>query len=291
MNLSEHADVLAEWTRRHRVWLVRAAAVAGGVVVGGTVLFSSGVHDLWNSPQKPKPPHAVPLSPVVPAPLSVKNLQGDTTQGRLGTDSSVSKVPLRLHLIRTLPGRNVHSGQALLGVDRDHPQTYMAGAILENGARLEEVHMDHVVLVRGFSRTRLDVERPGTEVTAQPDALAMVGGPPSSTQTLRPSSEPVTDYLRPVPVYRDDVVVGFQVYPGRQSAIFSRWGLQSGDVLTDLDGQPASDPDQLMQMLHGLIDGEAIRATVLRNGATVSVRLDGTAIQQLTASTPTSGPD
>jgi len=282
--LSEAFQAIAQWMLERRQWLTRYGALVAGIVLGGVVFWSSGLGTyLWHDGhQRPKP--VVQTRPaVVPAPPTVKNLQREVTQGRLGTDSSVSKVPLRLLLIQTLPGRNVHSGQALLGVDRDHPQTYLAGAILENGARLDEIYPDHVVLVRGTHRTSVYLERPGTAAqSANADALVMVGGPPPPpVESPRLSHEPVTDFLRPVPVYENGVITGFQVYPGKQAALFNQWGLKAGDVVTALDGQPVSDADQLMDMLRGLTQGQALTATVQRNGAAVSLALDGADLERL----------
>jgi general secretion pathway protein C len=291
MGLQERLDALLDWMHERQRWLARGGALAAGILVGGLALWVSGIgHLAWK--EHPKPAVTQSLPPVVPAPPMVKNISGEVTQGRLGTDSSISKVPLRLHLMQTIPGVNAHSGRALLGVDPEHPQTYLAGAILENGSRLREIYPDHVVLVRGSERTSLFVEHPGADPrqSTGADSLAMVGevAAPQAPETPRLSVEPVTDYLRAVPTYENGLVMGFQLYPGKQATLFRQWGLQPGDVLTALNGQPVSDPDQLMQTLRGLSEGApSLEATVQRNGDTVSVVLDGADVQRLAAaSTP-----
>jgi hypothetical protein len=65
-------------------------------------------------------------------------------------------------------------------------------------------------------------------------------GAPPIVESPHLSVEPATAYLRPVPVYRHDMVIGLQVYPGTQAALFSKWGRLTGDVITDLDGQRCS---------------------------------------------------
>jgi type II secretion system protein C len=196
---------------------------------------------------------------------------------------------LRLVLVRTEPGQNTHSGKAMLGVDREHPQTYLAGAILENGARIDEIYRDHVMLAKGTQHTALyiDHEVQSGQAGRNDNTLLLVGG--SSPETPHPhySAEPVTDFVRAVPVYHGEVIAGFQVYPGNRSAPFNKWGLKAGDVITDLDGQPLTDPDQVTQLLHGLLDGEALQATVKRDGgAPFSTSLDGADVERVrTAST------
>ena len=103
-----------------------------------------------------------------------------------GTDSSVSPVPRRLILTATRPGRNTREGYADLGVDARSPQTYRAGARLANGARLEEILADHVVLEHEGVRTRLYVQ--GREPAGAPPplaALVSVGGAPARVISRR----------------------------------------------------------------------------------------------------------
>jgi type II secretion system protein C len=269
----------------------RLYALAGGVALAVVLAVSTGLklRDFNQWLHRPNAAAVTPRPAIVPAPRTVQNVHREDPKARLGTDSSVSTVPLRLQLVRTLPGRDIHSGQALLGVDRNHPQTYLAGAILENGARLQEIYRDHVVLVKGAHRTTLYVASAiASEDSGNTDALAMVGGPAPAVESPLLSVEPVTDYLRPVPVYQNGVITGFQVYPGARSAVFTKWGLQPGDVMTELEGQPVNDADSLMQTLRGLVEGETLTATVQRAGAPVSVTLDGTQIEPLR--TASSGP-
>jgi type II secretion system protein C len=134
----------------------------------------------------------------------------------------------------------------------------------------------------------LSLEHPGVDPgkTASADVLAMVGAATTvqAPDAPRLSVEPVTDYLRAVPTYQDSLITGFQLYPGKEAAPFKQWGLQPGDVLTALDGQPVSDADQLMQTLRGLSEGmPSIEATVQRNGVAVSVLLDGADVVRLAA--------
>jgi type II secretion system protein C len=264
--------------RRHR-WWVRAGITGASALLGALLLWNADlrigglegwIHRWHRSAQK--------RAAVIPQARPVAAVRHAVPLGRLGTDASASKTPLRLVLVRTLPGSNVHTGRALIGVDRAHPQTYLAGAILESGARVDEIYGDHVVLVQGGVRVLLYVESSGiapqNSRTAQ--ALELVGGPQPKAEAPHYSVETLTDYVRTVPVYRNGIVTGFQVYPGARAGAFRKWGLQAGDVITDLDGQPLTDPDQAMQLLHSLTDGEALTATVQR-GTRVpfQVALDG----------------
>ena len=231
------------------------------------------------SPRRSPPTEVRPVL----APHSIaRNASDSLPAGRLGTDASASKVPLRLILVRTIQGPNVHSGAALIGSDPQHPQTFLASAILENGARIDEIYHDRIVLMKDGRRTTLYVlglTSPDESVTTDPPLT--VGGMSASSAPVQPSVEQATDYVRPVPVYEQGAVVGFQVYPGRHSEAFTRWGLQSGDVIVALDGQPLTDADQVMHLFHLIVEGASMTASVQRNGVALAfVTLDGEVIQQ-----------
>jgi type II secretory pathway component PulC len=177
------------------------------------------------------------------------------------------------------PGRNVHEGTADIGVSGHPPHTYVAGAILANGARLIEIYADHVRLEKDHRVVSLYREggiRADTSASALSDLLT-VGG----TQALlaQPDShEELTDYIRPAPVYSGAAVVGLQVYAGRQAGIFAQLGLQPGDVITAIDDVPLSEVQTALDQLHRLTQGEVVAAAVQRKGERISLSLDGSLI-------------
>jgi general secretion pathway protein C len=220
-------------------------------------------------------------TPVVLAPKIASPEAAADPKARLGTDASASTVPLHLVLVRTIPGSNVHSGQAMLGADPAHPQTYLANAILENGARIDEIYADHVVLVRGLQHALLFVQN---AASASSDAtLLEVGGTPTAPSAITLSQETTTKYVRPVPEYENDVVVGFRIYPGTQSYVFSQLGLQAGDLLTAINGQPVLGADETMQLLQGLLEGQSLTATIRRGTQTLEISLDGAIVEHAEA--------
>ena len=193
--------------------------------------------------------------------------------------SSVSERPRRLLLTGTLPGRNSREGSAFIGVDARNPQTYSAGALLVNGVRLKEIFMDRVVLEKGGRSAILYLQgRQGPLDSNGVGDLVTVGGPQSVRSPARLRHEVFTDYVRPSPVYEGPTLLGFQVYPGRQGAIFARWGLQGGDVITAFDGESVADPGQGMELFRQLASGLPMRVTVTRKGQSLEISLDGSLI-------------
>lgn len=197
------------------------------------------------------------------------------------------KKPDTLLLIDTTPGVNFHDGTARLGLDVHNPQTYVAGALLVNGARLTEIHSDYVVLERGAETARLyaqgkqPAESPSSSsllqmTTAPPQPPTEIAVPVSGVQAG--ASMTITDFIRPNPVFDHDQLQGFQLYPGRQSAAFFRLGLASGDVLTGINGVSVADAPQVMDALEQVLAGAALEITVERGGHRQEVTLDGATI-------------
>lgn len=194
----------------------------------------------------------------------------------LGTQSSISPTPQPLHLVSTTPGRSASEGTARIGANPESPQTYAAGAILVNGSRLVEIFDDRVVLARGDSRYTLFMS--GREQAGRHE-LALVGG-----QTMEVPAKPnmykdrVTDIIRSMPYYEDELLVGVQLFPGRDAVSFAQLGLQASDVVVSIDGASISDHGNFLGHLRKVTDGGTINVTLRRGSQTMSLALDGAAV-------------
>jgi len=196
-----------------------------------------------------------------------------------GTDSSVSPVPLPLILVSTQIGRNSREGIARIGVDPTSPQTYTAGAILANGARLAEVYPNYVVLERGDRSVRLYVQGQGAAPTeADLGPLLTVGGAAPPPLALAEAGPALTDFVRPSPVFNGSAVQGFQVYAGKDASTFEALGLRDGDVIVALNGASVSNAETALALLNTLVHGSALTAEVKRGGSTETLSLDGSII-------------
>ncbi|MCC7461714.1 MAG: PDZ domain-containing protein [Gammaproteobacteria bacterium] len=196
-----------------------------------------------------------------------------------GTDSSASAEPHPLILTATQPGRNAYEGTADLGVEARSPQRYRAGARLVNGARLEEIHGDHVVLERAGVRTRLYL--PGRAPADAPPplaALATVGGIPRQSPAQAGSSDPLTDHLRLAPVFAGDAVRALEVHANARSRVFGQLGLEPGDRITAIEGAAVTDMASALARLRPLSEGAALSVTVERDGRVSTLALDGAVV-------------
>jgi type II secretion system protein C len=212
----------------------------------------------------------------------------------LGNDSSVSPVSLPLLLVRTELGRNNREGFAQIGVNARSPQTYAAGALLANGARLTEIYKHYVVLERDGHSSRLYLKGEAANERALPDsaaaALLTVGGASPEAAAQSNSKERLTDYLRPSPVFAGGQLHGYALFAGRRAAAFSHLGLQPGDVITQINGSSVSESSDSLEMLETLTQGEALSVVIERAGVAQTLSLDGAALKDATEPAPLVNP-
>jgi len=183
--------------------------------------------------------------------------------------------PLRLFGVK--PGANATEGIAILGPAEASSRTYVSGALLENGARLAELYVDHVVLLRGGQRYTLYLPKAGASDQLQSVGAQglTVGDFPAAEPPLDARTARVSDALRIAPAYDGDQVTGYSVYAGSRASQLEQWGLKPGDVLVSLAGAPLTSSEQVEGLLDQLTQGAALVGEVRRGPDRITVTLDG----------------
>jgi hypothetical protein len=280
---------------RRRYRLVRALSFVGAAALAALALWSAGLSspqwwadaERWWSGHEPAEHVAAGVPVAAPPKVTAPAVATDSkaVQGE-GTDSSISAQPQPLYLVATAPGRNKNEGTARIGTSRDNPQTYVAGAILVNGARLTEIHADHVVLERGTKKASLFL---ASDRTAQPQGsleLAAVPAMPEKPATAELLGvDSLGAVIRSMAYYENDSLRGLQVFPGRQSGIFAQLGLKPADVIVSIDSVAVTDVPSSLEYLQTLTQGAAVSVRVRRDGAIHTLSLDGSLIEAANART------
>lgn len=260
-----------------RRWISSVAILVSGAAVGALALWASGFPPKnWLSPKHPERP-PVRITRGISAPTPASGEPVDVAKAFPGIASSVSKEPRSLVLTGTILGRNAYDGVAFIGIDERNPQTYVAGAILANGARLTQIAKDYVVLEKDGASVRLYAQ--SVKSRAQMNSrLLTVGGPQKFVPAVSTNTEIFTQFIRPNPVYDGQMLTGYEVYAGPNASIFSRLGFQSGDIITAFDNVPVSDPQTAIELLQQLATGITMTATVRRKGKIERLSLDGSIV-------------
>lgn len=265
--------------RASRIAFRVAAAGTGALAVVLALNFGDpGWFEKLAAWARPAPRVTAARPPASPGPIGAPVTV--TPPRPVGNDSSVSLVPLPLILVRTQLGRNSREGFAQIGVNARSPQTYAAGSVLANGARLVEVYERYVVLERDGRSARLyrqgEVQPPNPRDTA----LVTVGGTPPEPAAQLTSRDELSQFIRPSPVFVGTQLRGYALYAGRQPAAFSDLGLEPGDVLTSINGTLVSGANDSLGSLNTLTEGAVLNVVIERQGVAQSLSLDGSVLAQ-----------
>ena len=282
--MNRYRQEVTDLDQRH-ARLVRTATFLGSTILIVAALWSAGFPpgSWWQTTERwwsalHEPDTTDTTAARVRAPEQLGGSVAPSTQApALNANSATVR---RLHLVATAPGRNVQEGTAQLGTDLANPQTYAAGALLENGSTLKEIHADHVLLERDGLSTELyvsgAVNPPSTRQSN--DALVRVPDRPAPQLLANASPPTYTQIIRAAPRFEHDLIVGFEIYPGTRMGEFARLGLQGGDLLIAIDRAQLTSVDALNAALKDLGEGRAMTATVIRAGSEISVPLDAAAV-------------
>jgi general secretion pathway protein C len=80
--------------------------------------------------------------------------------------------------------------------------------------------------------------------------------------------------MRAMPHFVNGKTDGFSISQVAPGSVFQQLGLQDGDLLTSIDGQPVTNPMQALGLMQAMKTASAIDLTVNRGGQPTSVHLD-----------------
>lgn len=164
-----------------------------------------------------------------------------------------------------------------------------------SGAILNKILADHVLIERNGVLEILRMKKVTATASAQPSDnnsrnRRAIGAPAATLNNNAPVGEriqnarqellndpsKVSQYLRYRPQMKDGQVVGYRVYPGKDRALFRDVGLRSGDLVTQINGIPLSDPAQALALIPQLQTATSATLTIQRRGQEQTVNVSTT---------------
>lgn len=205
--------------------------------------------------------------------------------------SEMSEAPdtrLNLTLMGILAGTAERESRALIAASNGEEKPYAVGDDVIQGARLQAIFPDRVILARDgrLETLRLDKDSPARELAAATAAepRAAIAAPGDNTaamlsqirQTILSDPSKAADYLRVQPANVNGQMRGYRVYPGRDRSVFTAAGLRPGDLVTQINGIQLDDPAKAVQMLGDLSQASTFSVVIERAGQqqTVNVNLN-----------------
>lgn len=212
-------------------------------------------------------------------------------------DSEPVHTTLRVKLLGTLlsgiPEWSIASIQDATSLKT---QTYMKGDLVQN-AEVLEIERSRVIVKNNGRREYIDGNSGDGSGAPPPVAAAPVasapagnsGAPPSVAlgNSIRAVSEneyevpraeidktlsnlnDVAMQARIVPAFKDGVAQGFKLFSIRPDSIYTKIGVQNGDVLKRINGYDLNSPEKALEVYSKLKEAARIDIEIDRNGSTV----------------------
>ena len=284
---SDVIRILQSRNTRRFIWLLNILLV---------IWIASRVATLtWDllAPSEPPEPAAV-VAESVPVPsnpdqqligqLPGWHLMGVTTQGSAPVKTSAPvdapETKLKLVLRGVYSSEDQDKGHAIIADPRGKEERYSIGDMLPGNAELSEVHADKIILQRGgrYETLRLPTDnKPGNTASSRNTSPSRPAARRSSSspaqrlkavrQNLKKRPRDLSNLVRATPK-RDGKgkTIGYELGPGRDSALFAQVGLQKGDVAIQINDIKLDNPANSARALKSAQSGETVSITVLRNG-------------------------
>jgi general secretion pathway protein C len=202
------------------------------------------------------------------------------------------KSGLRVKLLGTLVASDKYwSFASVQDMVTQRSQTYMVGDRLQ-GAEVIDIQRERVIILNGGRKEFIDNQpgdgsMPTPAYTPPPVAEARPGGPPSNglgtgiralneneyevprgeiDKTLANLNE-VAMQARIVPAFKDGQAQGFKLFSIRPDSIYSKIGVQNGDVIRRINGFELNSPEKALEVYSKLKEASRIEIEIERNGA------------------------
>lgn len=220
----------------------------------------------------PAGPVGAPPAPNPPRAVNPQALSAFDPFFRSAPASPDSVSALDLALMGTRVDRASGRGSAILTLPDDTQMSIAVGEEILPGVRLLSVDFDSVAIDNRGAREALflDQSLPATSPSAPV---------PAQPAPREPDQPRLAADLQAMPRVEDGAITGFVLSPKGSGRAFAAAGLQSGDVLTEVEGAPVAslgDPAALARRL----DAGGLSLTIERSGAAQTLRLGAGGVAQ-----------
>ena len=222
--------------------------------------------------------------------ITGSHLFGEASQAVAAVIETVVDAPdtdLNLELRGIVSSQDNENGWAIIADGRGEEKTYFVNDVIDGspGTVLHSVYRDRVILNRAGSLETLrlpkELSASATTVTVRPAAPAPTAASASLREVLTNNASRIVDVIRVAPHIEQGQMVGFRINPGQERGQFDALGLQPGDVVTEINGTPMTDPSRGLQVFESLGEATIASVTVLRNGQPEVLAIDTSQLAKL----------
>ncbi|MCU7553500.1 type II secretion system protein GspC [Alteromonas sp. ASW11-19] len=162
-------------------------------------------------------------------------------------------------------------GDKIDGTNATLQQVFHDRVIIKNGAQHETLMLDGLDYKEANRRRQ---QRTARQPEPEEDTRTLSEDAVEATASLRNQPANFTDFISISPKMEDGQLVGYQVKPGKNPALFESAGLQAGDVIAQINGLDLTDLQQSQEALSELRNSQTIELTIIRDGGFATIYLD-----------------
>jgi general secretion pathway protein C len=180
---------------------------------------------------------------------------------------------LSLTLMGALASDDKRNARAIIAEKGGKEEHYAIGDNLPGNAELSAIYPDRVILRRGG---RYETLRLPTDIQSGGNIAAITSThlPAAPAERLRKVRENIRNSPRSLyelvrtsqQLDESGNIIGYSVEPGRNPDLFEEVGLESGDVIVEVNGLGLNEPANGSKALRSLASGEAVTVKLLRGG-------------------------
>ncbi len=211
------------------------------------------------------------------------HLFGQMEQAALPRQAKAPETRLNLVLRGVIAADPMALSHAIIARGKNgKEEVYAVGDKMPGGIIIEEVHADHVVLNRGGRLESLQLvkdEDVGTRSTPRSTSTFLPGGTPAQQlagirREIMQNPTSFGNYALPVVVKKNGKQLGYRLQPQQKgSELMKQVGLQTNDVITQINGIRLDNPQNGIGALRQLSTANSVSLMVMRNGAEVPLNI------------------
>lgn len=178
---------------------------------------------------------------------------------------------LDLTLTGVVSDRVGDRSHALIKNEDGEQGSYSLGDTIIDGVKLHDIYVSKVILERNGRYETLTLEsiknaKAIQQVTRQTisDPLARQLGKIRTQILANPAL--AQRYIRLQPARQNGKLIGYRIQPGPDQRLFKQAGLQSGAIVTAINGQSLRNPAQALRMLSQIATATSVALTLLHDG-------------------------
>ncbi|HYO52897.1 MAG TPA: type II secretion system protein GspC [Archangium sp.] len=219
-------------------------------------------------------------------------LVAEPTQPELDPNAAPVKSSMRVKLLGTLVASDkMWSVSSVQDMSNQRSTTYMVGDRIQ-GAEVIEIERERVIIVNNGRKEFIDGQPgDGAAVAAYTPPPVPAGPPVQAPNTMGNGIRAVSenDYEVPrteidrtlanlndvamqariVPAFKDGQAQGFKLFSIRPDSIYSKIGVQNGDVIKRINGFELNSPEKALEVYTKLKEASRIEIELERNGSSI----------------------